>query len=248
MKLSCLDIDENGVLYRDSLILKFKYIIGITYRENVVIQSNRFNFCSNLNSLSTSNKVESREISDDALLLHYLDVHYFEADKKNKYKWRKKTLSFESKQLSLVMLYERDLRKSFEEYLSARSSERPKRLLVFINPVGGKGSAKRKYDKYVRPVFDCAGIEVHVVMTTHQNHAREHVQTEDVGSKYCGVVGVGGEGIISEIVNGLLGKQQLDVSKKELREGFDYEKFDVRIGVIPCGSTNALAYTLQGLI
>ena len=294
MKLSCLYIAEDGILYREKL-LKFKHVIGITHRENQPIKTNRFNFCVN------SSRVGNKEDFENGLT-HYLDVHYFEAYRKNKHKWKKKTFSFESKQLSLVKLYERKLRKGLGNFLEkSPGPKRPKKLLVFVNPVGGKGTAKRKYDKHVAPIFECAGIETRVVMTTHQNHAREHlldndvakeycgvvavggkgtakrkydkhvapifecagIETRvlmtthqnharehlldnDVAQEYCGVVGVGGEGMASEIVNGLLGRQKLDVGMETLKKGFSYEKVGVRVGVIPCGSTNALAYTLQG--
>ena len=239
MKLSCLYIAEDGILYREKL-LKFKHVIGITHRENQPIKTNRFNFCVN------SSRVGNKEDLENGLT-HYLDVHYFEAYRKNKHKWKKKTFSFESKQLSLVKLYERKLRKGLGNFLEkSPGPKRPKKLLVFVNPVGGKGTAKRKYDKHVAQIFECAGIETRVLMTTHQNHAREHLLDNDVAKEYCGVVGVGGEGMASEIVNGLLGRQKLDVGMETLKKGFSYEKVGVRVGVIPCGSTNALAYTLQG--
>ena len=240
MKLSCMDVEENGILYREKPLLKFKHVIGITHRENEPVETNWFDLTGNANS--------SRFGNFDDSVIHYLDVHYFKVDRKNRHKWKKKTLSFESKQLSLVQLYKRTLRKGLRDFLEKSfGPKRPKKLLVFVNPVGGKGTAKRKYDRRVAPIFECAGIKTHVVTTTHQNHAREHLLDNDVATKgYCGVVGVGGEGMVSEIVNGLLGRQKLDVGMETLKKGFSYEKVGVRVGIIPCGSTNALAYTLQG--
>lgn len=40
---------------------------------------------------------------------------------------------------------------------------RPKSLLVFINPFGGKKRAKKVFDEKVAGIFDLAGITSHVI-------------------------------------------------------------------------------------
>lgn len=42
-------------------------------------------------------------------------------------------------------------------------TNRPKSLLVFINPHGGKKRAKLVFDEKVAPLFDLAGITSHVI-------------------------------------------------------------------------------------
>lgn len=41
--------------------------------------------------------------------------------------------------------------------------ERPKRLLIFINPVGGKKLAGKIYKEKVQPLFDLANIKTEII-------------------------------------------------------------------------------------
>ncbi|KAK1327633.1 hypothetical protein QTO34_012922 [Cnephaeus nilssonii] len=50
---------------------------------------------------------------------------------------------------------------------------RPKRLLVFINPFGGKGQGLRIYERKVAPLFALAAISTEVIVTERANHAKE---------------------------------------------------------------------------
>lgn len=50
------------------------------------------------------------------------------------------------------------------------SGSRPKRLLVYINPYGGKRKAKRIYELKVAPLFARAGIRTHVIGSFCPNH------------------------------------------------------------------------------
>ncbi|KNC85080.1 hypothetical protein SARC_02708 [Sphaeroforma arctica JP610] len=116
-----------------------------------------------------------------------------------------------------------------------RKTHRPSRLLVFINPYGGRGYAESIYKEQVRPLLSKCSITVDVVLTTHANHARDVVNTtERLGEKYDGVVVVGGDGLLSEIINGILTRTNRDTIKK------------LRIGIIPAGSTNCVLYSAQG--
>lgn len=55
----------------------------------------------------------------------------------------------------------------------------------------------------------------------------------------CRVVCVGGDGIVHEVVNGLLEKQHInsgiDVVHEALPNNFEAVKLDVKIGIIPAG-------------
>ncbi|KAK2121831.1 hypothetical protein P7K49_003217, partial [Saguinus oedipus] len=50
---------------------------------------------------------------------------------------------------------------------------RPKHLLVFINPFGGKGQGKRIYERKVAPLFTLASITTDIIVTEHANQAKE---------------------------------------------------------------------------
>ncbi|CAN6818568.1 unnamed protein product [Brassica oleracea] len=108
---------------------------------------------------------------------------------------------------------------------------RPKRLLVFVNPFGGKKSAIKIFEKEVKPLFEDADIQLDVQETKYQLHAREMVRSMDV-SKYDGIVCVSGDGVLVEVVNGLL--QRADWKTV----------FKLPIGVIPAGTGNGMIKSL----
>ena len=66
----------------------------------------------------------------------------------------------------------------------------------------------------MKPVFDLAGIECDVVVTERANHARDLLLTYDFErpseARIDGVVGVGGDGMFSELINGILRRAAID--------------------------------------
>lgn len=90
------------------------------------------------------------------------------------------------------------------------TGSRPKHLLVYINPFGGKRRGKRVYEQKVAPLFAQAGVSTHVIGTTrivlslffkvlaswvsvcvvivteYANHARDHLRTGAELKKYDG--------------------------------------------------------------
>lgn len=80
--------------------------------------------------------------------------------------------------------------------------ERPKSIVVFINPFGGKGKAKQIYDKQVEPVLQLVGVDRKVILTERANHAYDLVQEfgQDTWQTVDGVVSVGGDGLFNEVL------------------------------------------------
>ncbi|XP_007544978.1 ceramide kinase-like isoform X2 [Poecilia formosa] len=74
---------------------------------------------------------------------------------------------------------------SIREQLASISA-RPRNLLVYINPYGGKRQGKRIYEQKVAPLFAQAGISTHVIVTDYANHARDHLKTDADLSKVDG--------------------------------------------------------------
>ncbi|KAF9614121.1 hypothetical protein IFM89_015383 [Coptis chinensis] len=99
----------------------------------------------------------------------------------------------------------------FREFLD--SLDRPKRLLVIVNPFGGKRIALKIYNDEVKPLLDAADIEYTMQETQYQLHAKEIVRSLDL-SRYDGVVCVSGDGILVEVVNGLLERKDWDTAIK----------------------------------
>jgi sphingosine kinase len=79
-----------------------------------------------------------------------------------------------------------------------------RKVLVFINPFGGAGAAAANW-LIARPMFELAGsrIEYTVLETERRNHAFDYVQKMEIGI-FDGIVSVSGDGLLHEIVNGLL--------------------------------------------
>lgn len=95
--------------------------------------------------------------------------------------------------------------------LDLRRRQRPKRLLVFANPFGGKGKAVQLFKKQVRRLLDLAEIEAKLVITKYANHARETIEDPQFNVEHFdGIVCVGGDGMFSELMNGLLFRYNRD--------------------------------------
>ncbi|CAH3180695.1 unnamed protein product [Porites lobata] len=127
---------------------------------------------------------------------------------------------------------------------------RPRKLKVVINPRSKKGKARLVYLQQVAPLFERAGIKADIMMTQRAGHAWEYFRTADI-STYDGVVVVGGDGIVHEVVNGLLEKSHknagIDLVDGILPEKFTVLPLNVPIGIIPAGSTEVIVYSAQGI-
>lgn len=107
------------------------------------------------------------------------------------------------------------------------------RFLVILNPFSGTKKSVEKYRKYVEPMFEMAGITVvKEIITERRNHAKEEIQFFDL-SQITGIVTGGGDGIIFEVVNGLMSRQDYETAIK------------TPIGAIPTGSGNGLVASLM---
>lgn len=78
----------------------------------------------------------------------------------------------------------------------------PKKLLVFINPVGGTGKAVQVWRKESEQLFQEASVECEVVVTERADHAKASCASRDF-TGVAGIVIVGGDGLIFEVVSGL---------------------------------------------
>ncbi|XP_054777696.1 sphingosine kinase 1-like isoform X3 [Prosopis cineraria] len=106
------------------------------------------------------------------------------------------------------------------EYLD--SLGRPKRLFIFLNPFGGKKTAPMVFNDHVKPLLEDAEIQITVQETKHQFHAKEVAHALDI-PKYDGIICVSGDGILVEVINGLLERDDWETAVK------------IPIGVVPAG-------------
>eukprot|EP00062_Callorhinchus_milii_P009576 gi/632953582/ref/XP_007892497.1/ PREDICTED: ceramide kinase-like [Callorhinchus milii] len=130
--------------------------------------------------------------------------------------------------------------------VAMQHSVRPHSLLVFINPVAAIQQAVDIYQFKVAPLFKLAKITTVVIVTDYANHARDYILATDF-HKYDGVVCVGGDGMFSELMQGVIRRTQtkagVDLNNPKAR----LAKCHLRIGIIPAGSTNSVCYSTTGV-
>ena len=96
-----------------------------------------------------------------------------------------------------------------------------------MNPHGGKRQGSKILNN-IKPVFDAEGSELFIIETTFPGHAQELANQLDL-TDYDGFIGIGGDGTLHEITNGMLSRH--DGNK-------------LPIGVIPAGSGNSYMHDL----
>ncbi|KAL2102260.1 hypothetical protein ACEWY4_001428 [Coilia grayii] len=165
----------------------------------------------------------------------------FYVERTRQHRWRCRSVTFHCPDWGLCQQWIQTI----EEQLSLLTY-RPKRLLVYINPFGGKQQGKRIYEQKVAPIFSRASISTDVIVTERANHARDHLKTEADLKKYDGVVCVGGDGMFSEIVHGLIWRTQSDSGVDQNCPEETLVPCDIRIGIIPAGSTDCICYATVG--
>ncbi|XP_062990185.1 ceramide kinase [Elgaria multicarinata webbii] len=132
-----------------------------------------------------------------------------------------------------------------KELLDSQIS-RPKHLLVYINPYGGKRQGEKLYEQKVAPLFSLASISTDVIVTEHANHAKDNLFEVNL-EKYDGVVCVGGDGMFSEVMHGLIGRTQKDSGIDQNNPKAPLVQCNIRIGIIPAGSTDCICYATVGV-
>ncbi|XP_029595965.1 sphingosine kinase 1-like [Salmo trutta] len=109
---------------------------------------------------------------------------------------------------------------------------RPCSVMLLVNPHSGKGQALSLFTGHVQRMLNEAGVPHTLVITERQNHARELVREADL-SKWGALVIMSGDGLLFEVVNGLMERE-------------DWEKaIQTPLGILPGGSGNALAASIH---
>ncbi|GMJ03419.1 long-chain base (LCB) kinase 1 [Hibiscus trionum] len=111
----------------------------------------------------------------------------------------------------------------------------PPKMLVILNPRSGHGRSIKVFHGIAEPIFKLAGFELEVVKTASAGHAKKLASTVDISTCPDGIICVGGDGIINEVLNGLL-------HRDNQKEGIS-----IPIGIIPAGSDNSLVWTVLGV-
>lgn len=108
-----------------------------------------------------------------------------------------------------------------------------RKFKVLVNPVGGKGQAKKIYEKRVKPILDAAQSSYDTEFTTHRFHAEEIATALPL--KYDAILALSGDGLPHEILNGLASRVD---ARAALR---------TPVVPVPTGSANAFNINLMGV-
>uniref|UniRef100_A0A452UY43 Ceramide kinase n=1 Tax=Ursus maritimus TaxID=29073 RepID=A0A452UY43_URSMA len=165
-------------------------------------------------------------------------VHCVQRARRHRWKWAQVTFCCAEEPLCHLWLH------TLQELLGKLAS-RPKHLLVFINPFGGKGHGRRIYERKVAPLFTLASITTEVIVTERANQAKESLYEINI-DKYDGIVCVGGDGMFSEVLHGLIGRTQRNAGVDQNQPRAALVPSPVRIGIIPAGSTDCVCFSTVG--
>ena len=103
-------------------------------------------------------------------------IHFVKRQKSDKNIWLCDKIVLRHKDRETLLRLVEDIEVAFASFLQ----QRPKRLLVIINPFGGKRKSEEIFKKTVVPNFELAGIECEVVKTERANHGFDLLQTFDL--------------------------------------------------------------------
>ncbi|XP_075965481.1 sphingosine kinase 2 [Anarhichas minor] len=109
---------------------------------------------------------------------------------------------------------------------------RPRRLMLLVNPFSGRGQAMQWCQTHILPMIREANISYNLIQTERQNHARELIREISL-SEWDGIIIVSGDGLLHEVINGLMERPDWEQAIK------------TPVGILPCGSGNALAGSIN---
>merc|ERR1712013_402319 len=174
----------------------------------------------------TTGELDSHECPNEYFVLHFC--------KRVKNKWKPQSVLFRANDADQCRSWVEGIRNIIKDM------ERPKKLLVFINPASGKRMAQRVYRDKAEHFFNLARLDVTTILTERVNHARDYIEQEDLSS-FDGIVCVGGDGLCSEIVNGML-RFEDDCHQVKMTE----TNTPIMLGIIPAGSTDTVSFCTSG--
>jgi len=101
------------------------------------------------------------------------------------------------------------------------------KFILIVNPHGGVKQGPTLLKK-VKPIFEAAKAELFIIETTFAGHAQALANQLDF-SGYDGFIGIGGDGTLHEITNGMLSRT---------------DEAKIPIGIIPGGSGNSYMHDM----
>ena len=111
-----------------------------------------------------------------------------------------------------------------------------KKILFIINPFSGYKDGIKKFNKIVMPILQLCPkqfISYNIIETKKSGHAFNAVRTDPDLLKYSSIVTISGDGLMHEVINGIMGR----------RDKYKILK-NVSLGIIPTGTGNSMCNTL----
>ncbi|XP_064606483.1 ceramide kinase-like [Liolophura sinensis] len=123
------------------------------------------------------------------------------------------------------------------DHLHRTAPQRPKSLLVIINPCSGGKKAEKMFKNDIAPIFQLAGIKTDVRVTAEARDSFNILGNIDL-SVFDGLVSVGGDGTHYEVIAALIRKTMKDKGVEELTSSTVLQSPSIRHGMIPAGTGN----------
>ncbi|CAD7094183.1 unnamed protein product [Hermetia illucens] len=205
------------------------------------ISSSRISINPSVSSLPTSAVPSTSSDTFDSSK-NYLYIYYAKRDsncQRDHNRWRKHTLKLYNTDYRIIQTWHNTLADWLDQ------QKRPKNILMFVNPYGGKRQALKIFEKYSKPLFQLAGVEISCLISQRGNQIHDILQNNPALYQYDAICCVGGDGTFAEVFNGLMQRTLRDLSLDPQRPTY-LPKLRIPIGVIPAGSTDTVAYCLHG--
>ncbi|KRT83782.1 hypothetical protein AMK59_3697 [Oryctes borbonicus] len=172
------------------------------------------------NILQPRHPLDDPRIDPNNFIIHY-------AEKGLKKIWKYNTIMFGHTDQLQISSWVKTLQNHLQTLI-----QRPKKLLMFVNPFGGKRNALRVYEKYAKPLFHIANIDVTVTVSQRKDQIKDFIAYHNLDI-FDSIACVGGDGTVSELFNGL-------VIRECRLKGIDIDNHSVElprpslpVGVIP---------------
>uniref|UniRef100_A0A182NLH8 uS12 prolyl 3-hydroxylase n=1 Tax=Anopheles dirus TaxID=7168 RepID=A0A182NLH8_9DIPT len=198
-----------------------------------------------LNELSDSNdgRREGGDFFDEGIqsgCFNYLIIHYAALVCPKTHRWRVKSVALHNSEPRIVELWYNRLTSDL------RDQSRPKNLILFLNPYGGKKNALALYERFAKPLFRLAEVDINLIITQRAQQIYDIVTSKGIVlENYDGLVCCGGDGTFAELFNGLVTRTMMDLGIDVQHPAY-LPKPNIPIGIIPAGSTDTVACCLNG--
>nr|CAI5827655.1 unnamed protein product [Callosobruchus analis] len=176
---------------------------------------------------------EERQIDPNAFTIHY-------AERGKRAKWLYKSLKLRHSDPLQIVTWVKTLQNHLKCF-----KKRPKHLLLFVNPFGGKRNAMQIYEKFGKDLFNIAGVEVTLNVSQRKDQIKDFLINHSL-DMFDSIACVGGDGTVSEIFNGLVLREckLKGVDPDDINEILPKPR--IPVGIIPGGSTDTIAYCIHG--